>query len=615
VRDIFIPVGKLTIVCGLVLMMVAAASGEMRFEELGVPIRETSVLGRCIGPDATGKMNTFYLSHNQEGGTLFLVALNVETGEARQYSAPVGEPGSWACCRGADGRIYLGTYYAAHVLRFDPKTEEFVDLGRPAESEGYLWTFSATSDGKVYGGTYGRAKLIEIDTETGELSDLGRMSETEMYAHHTWYGEADRTVYCTIRMVDEHIAAYVRDSGEKKRVNFPGWEGQRYPNLYEGEDGYVYATGQGKAWKLVAGEAQLLEAAEPAPGRVEKLWDGRIVIGNRAGSVTVSDPHTGEKETIAYTYDCVGSRLFVVREGPLGRIYGSSVMPLRVFEYTPDSGDVRNLGRLVAANGEVYSFAPLDDKLYIAAYTGTTLSVYDPTKPIDFGPEADNNPIDLGQLGEQQNRPTSMQPGFDGNIWIASRPTYGTWGGALSRLKPGSFEKTIWRNIVPDQSVITLAMDEKRGLIWCTTDIGGGGGTTPKAEEAVLFAFDVEAEEKVFECVPVPGAYGIAALEMGSDGMLYGAAKATIFVFDPRQREVVTTLEAPGNVHMEALQVGDDGWMYGMAGQSFFRISPDDHTLEVLGNYPGASCGFALVGRDIYFGKGPMLCVGHLPDE
>ncbi len=605
-----------TVLCMATLAVTSAPAMRMSFEELGVPVREASVLSWCIGPDAAGKMNTVYLSHNQQGATLFLVALNVETGEAKQYPAPVDETGAWACCRGADGRIYLGTYYTGRVLRFDPKTEEFVDLGRASSTETYLYKFSPTSDGKIYAGSYGHAKLIEIDTATGKLSDLGRMCETEMYTRATWYGEKDRTVYCVVQTVDPHIAAYVRDTGEKKRVRFPGWEGEGFPWPYEAEDGYVYAGGPGKLWRLVKGEAQRLDTEQAPPKRVDKLWDGRVVTGVRAGCVTLALPGTEYTWDIKYTYDCVGSQLFVVREGPGGRIYGSSVMPLRVFEYDPATGKLVNLGQGVNATGEVYSFARLDGKLYIAAYPGAALSVYDPSKPYNFGADPQvNNPVDLGRLGEEQNRPTSMEVGFDGNIWIASRPAYGTWGGALSRLQPDTFKKTIWRNIVPDQSVVSLAMDPAQGLVWAATDIRGGGGTTPKAKEAVLFAFDVNREEKVFECVPVPGVTCIAALQMGSDGLLYGSAGSIVFIFDPRARKLVRTVEVPGAVHMEALQVGDDGWLYGMGGDSFFRISPTDHHVEILGSYPGATCGFALVGRDIYFGAGVKLCVGHLENE
>ncbi len=613
--------------------MVTAAEGQMTFEEIGVPIHETGVLGWCVGPDAAGRNTCVYVSHNQDDGELFLVRVNVETGEVKQFASPVFEPGSWACCVGADGRVYLGTigsHGPSHVLRFDPASDEFVDLGSPAQDERYLWTFSPTSDGMIYAGTHGHARLIEINTATGALRDLGRLSDDEQYSRFTWYGEADRTVYAGIMMVDKHIAAYLRDTGEVRRVDFPGWEGDRWPDLYEATDGHVYATGGGKLWRLVSGEAVAVEGETPAavhpraPGLNDTfaggstqppvLWDGRLVTAVQAGEITLVPEPGGVEETVAYDYECTGAGLFVMRPGPGGVLYGGSVMPLRVFEYEPATGDMENLGQPTRATGEIYAITHFDGVVYLAAYGSVYMTVYDPREPWNFGTEPDCNPRDIGPLGYEQNRPHSIQPGPDGNIWIASRPEYGKWGGALSRLVPGTLERTVWRDLVSDQSVISLAMDAEGGLIWVGTDIGGGRGTQPRATEAVLFAFDPATEQKVFECVPLPGEYGIMALEMGSNGIIYGAAHESgeMFVFDPERREVVARMTLPGRVQMEALQVGENGWMYGMAGESFFRISPEDHTVEVLGSYPGANRGFALIGSDIYFGKGPVLCVGHV---
>jgi outer membrane protein assembly factor BamB len=190
-----------------------------------VPVKETGVLGWCVGPDAAGRNNTVYISHNQNDAALFLVALNAETGDATQYASPIHEPGAWACCLAADGRIYLGAIGSSgpsQVLRFDPRTETFVSLGTPSRTERYLWTFSPTSDGMIYAGTHGNAKLVAINTKTDELTDLGRLSDADQYTRYTWYGESDRTVYTAVYFTDQHIVAYLRDTGEKMRVHFPG---------------------------------------------------------------------------------------------------------------------------------------------------------------------------------------------------------------------------------------------------------------------------------------------------------------------------------------------------------------------------------------------------------
>jgi hypothetical protein len=292
-------------------------------------------------------------------------------------------------------------------------------------------------------------------------------------------------------------------------------------------------------------------------------------------------------------------------------------MPLRLFEYDPAAGRLTNLGRCSEATGEIYSFAHHEGKLYLSAYGSVHRSVYDPTKAYHFGKQPTDNPRALGSIGHEQNRPHSTEVGFDGNIWTASRPAYGKYGGALSRLTPDTDATKVWRDLVPDQSLISLAMDAEQGLVWCGTDIGGGRGTKPKAAEAVLFAFDPGTETVVFTCVPFPDAHGITALAFGSNGLLYCARDdgSDVAVFDTVQRRVIARLKAPGTVRMEALQLGDDGVLYGMAGDTFFRIAPKDHTVTVLGSYPGATRGFALVGKTIFFAEGHTLMAARIVED
>ena len=613
------------------------SAAQMTFEEIGVPVKETGVLGWCVGPDTAGKLNTIYISHNQIDGALFLVSVNTESGEVKQYASPIEEPGAWACCLAADKRVYLGatgSHGPTQVLRFDPRDETFVSLGCPAPSERYLWTFSPTPDGMIYAGTHGHAKLVEINTITGELTDLGRMSEVDEYTRYTWYGEADRTVYAAVYFTDKHIVAYLRDKQAKVRVDFPGLSGPGIPFLYEADDGHVYAEAFGKVWRLSEGRAELLpgrpagvrklpRASGISPmfvsgsTRVADLRDGRFVIETRAGAVILGKPGSDETSKLDYDYACDGAGIFLVRPGPGGRVYGSSAMPLRLFEYDPETRRLTNLGRCSAASGEVYSFAHLNGKLYIAAYGAAHRSVYDPDRSYHFGSDPIDNPRALGPVGHEQNRPHSTEPGFDGNIWTASRPAYGKYGGALSRMVPGTHVTTVWRNLIPEQSIIALAMDAVQGLIWCGTDIGGGRGTKPKAREAVLFAFDPKKEEVVWQCVPCANAHGITALAMGSNGLLYGARDDApeLFIFDTQRRQVLARLHVSGIVHMEALQLGNDRCLYGMAGDTFFRLRPEDHDVVVLGRCSGATRGFALVDQTVYFAKGRTLMAGHILDE
>src|SRR5437763_13642067 len=162
--------------------LTAAPADSGRFEKLGIPVRKGGLMGCIVGPNGQGG-EALYFSFNQISGLLFLVQVDPDTGEARQFNAPQG-PGAWALLAGPDEKIYLGTWDGALILRFDPKLPDkgLEVVGKPSSTEDYLWQFDTGKDGKLYACTYPNAKLVSFDPKTGAMEDLGRMHLTEMYA-------------------------------------------------------------------------------------------------------------------------------------------------------------------------------------------------------------------------------------------------------------------------------------------------------------------------------------------------------------------------------------------------------------------------------------------------
>ena len=72
------------------------------------------------------------------------------------------------------------------------------------------------------------------------------------------------------------------------------------------------------------------------------------------------------------------------------------------------------------------------------------------------------------------------------------------------------------------------------------TTINGGSGTRPRVSQAVLFLWDYEREEKVWEGTLDRRISAINALVVGEDGLLYGTALGdegpVLFAFDPVSR-------------------------------------------------------------------------------
>ena len=154
----------------------------------------------------------------------------------------------------------------------------------------------------------------------------------------------------------------------------------------------------------------------------KSLPDGRQFYVSENRILRIQNPSTKEEKEIPLQYEASGACIFAVGLGPDGRIYGSSMLPLRLFVYDPDNGSLVNLGRASYGDGEIYSMGMLDGKLYLCSYPNARLSFYDPKKPLRFGNLEEDNPRYLGPLGGEQDRPRAMIAGPYGRVYIGSYP-------------------------------------------------------------------------------------------------------------------------------------------------------------------------------------------------
>ncbi|MFS8610600.1 MAG: hypothetical protein FWJ68_03570 [Planifilum fulgidum] len=122
-------------------------------------------------------------------------------------------------------------------------------------------------------------------------------------------------------------------------------------------------------------------------------------------------------------------------------------------------------------------------------------------------------------------------------LFIGTAPYYGQLGGAFAVYDTVTGEKQVYRNIVPNQSVISLAY--KDGKVYAGTSIYGGDASVPVEKEAKLFVWDVATGKKIRETVPVPGETAIGALLVGPDGNIWGFAQGTLFIYDPKTGKVI----------------------------------------------------------------------------
>lgn len=591
----------------------AAGPSAGGFESLGVPVRVGGLMGCLVGPNGRGG-EALYFNFNQLSGKLFLVQVDPDTGEARQFNAPEG-PGAWAFIAGPDEKIYLGTWSGALILRFDPRQPErgIEVVGKPSATEDYLWQFDLGKDGKLYACTYPQAKLVSYDPKTGAMEDLGRMHPTEMYARSLAVGPNGK-VYVGIGTEKGDLVVFDPATKQQRSLLPPGLRGAagwKTVGVSRRSDGNVYAEFGTNLMRL---DDETVTRVATAPDKAPlKLRDGRMVTAFERGHFTLMDPKSGQSVERTFNYAGAGDHIFTLGVGPSNCVYGSTAMPLEVFRYDPVANRSEHLGHL--PGGEVYSMIEQERKLYLCYYGGSVMNLYDPAKPFwKSGTSADCNPISFGGVGDGHLRPRAMIRGPDGLIYIGSEPPYGELGGALGVWDPRQ-NRTVenYRHVVTNQSIVSLAWEPKSGLIFGGSGNYGGGGTRPVEKEAKFFAFDPRLKRKIFELALAPGARNYPAT-IAADGKVFTTAGDKLFVFDPATRAVTKTITLPDRQLEISLGQHRSGLLVGLTTRAVYGVDPAEGEIAWTAAPPvRVSCGFALLDDAVYFGSEATLWRYWLP--
>ena len=594
------PVSLIVALLSLGVLLAAEPVGQ--FESVGIPVRKGGLMGCIPGPDGRGG-EALYFNFNQISGLLFLVQVNPDTGEARQFNALQG-PGAWAFIHGPDARIYLGTWDGGLILRFDPKKPEqgLLVIGKPSKTEEYLWQYDLGKDGKLYACTYPQAKLVSFDPKTDAMEDLGRMHPTEMYARSLVTG-GDGKVYVAIGMEKGDLVTFDPATRQHRSIlpeRLRAATGPTGVSVWRGADGQAYAQIGSKQARL--DNDQVIEVGN-APGKAPmKLRDGREVVEFGRGTFTVKNPKSGESVSRTFQYRGAGDYIFTVGVGPSNCVYGSTAMPLEVFRYDPRAKASEELGSM--PGGEVYSMIEEKGKLYLCYYGGAIMNLYDPNKPFwKFGTAADCNPVSFGGIGDGHLRPRAMIRAGD-RIYIGSEPPYGELGGALGVWDPRQ-NRTIenYRNLVTNQSIVSLAWEPVSGLIFGGSGNYGGGGTRPSEKEAKFFAFDPKEKRKTFEAALVPGATKYPAT-FATRGKVFTTAGDKLLMFDPQAMKLEKSITLPAGQLDISLGAHRDGKLVGLTSKGIYVVDPDRFELTDTAAAPvPVNSGFALVENAVYFGS------------
>ncbi|MFP4249599.1 MAG: hypothetical protein ACLFU7_08055, partial [Armatimonadota bacterium] len=318
------------------------------------------------------------------GGDASYLFIDAETGETEQVWPDIGGWGAFSTLYAPEtNRVYdtLGRW----MLEIDVETREIRRLG---EFEGNMaLVFTSDEDGVIYGGIYPTGRLVAWDPATEEYTDYGPLNEEDWPQYpRPLAADSHGWVYAGIGQTLSQVVGLNTATGDV--VHFMDEEdrarGQGSVRL--GTDGEVYATAPGWSWhRLAAGEATPVdEPASAVSTQHREFPDGSTIVGTDPANRTlrILDADTDEPREVHFDYESTGVRNYTIEAGPDGKIHGATGVPLRIWTYDPETGELEDRG-LGGHGGHVNQWELQGDKLYGAVYSSGSLIEWDPAAPYD----------------------------------------------------------------------------------------------------------------------------------------------------------------------------------------------------------------------------------------
>ena len=610
-------------------------------------------LNSMVGPGAATGSQLLYLSYVYLDGTLDLVTIDPDTGHSSVYQSPVSsEQGAWGLTVGPDNNMYLGTLPNAHLLQFNTRLHQLIDLGAapadPASStkQTYIWQMTVSPHNhNVYACTFPSADLVSYNPLASKpvMVNLGTVDTThrEQYIRYCVADPDAKSPYIYIGLgsVTNSIAAYNVDT-HTIAFRLDGKDAG-FGLVYTGVDNHVYGEvsngGVNSFYTLSDGSytpAPSIKSLQAAPTNV--LRDDRTITVSDT-TITVTRPD-GSQQRYLYTYAGQKLQIFRLGAGPDGKLYGGTLLPYDLFTVDPDqpahgahiSGEV--------GGGEPYALLAQNQLLYIAAYGAPPTEVYNPARPFLVSPSPATSPfllwplpMSLRTLASSANpatvalgkidysiRPQAMIGVPDHRLYIGAIAPYGQLSGSL--LAWNTRNNIIQEyGPIPDQGVATLTLTTtgcaNTAGSYCLiggTSIIGGGGTVAATSSAQLFSWNparnIVAHRYVIPNVPNTEMITDLITNPGN-GYVYGIAISSrasyLFIFNPATGTFVnggTPLPfAISSATYNSVTLYH-GQIWGITAQGVFSIDPAHSQQATLIKSPVTiTAGFAVRGNSLYF--------------
>ncbi|MGI5818628.1 MAG: hypothetical protein ACOX9R_11090 [Armatimonadota bacterium] len=569
--------------------------------------------------------NTVFIKLWAGGNTTYLF-VDAETGETEQISPGIGGIGAYLVHHSPEHNAIYDTM-GTSFIEIDLATREIRRVGEIPR--GMALSFTSDDDGVIYGGIFSSATIVAYDPTSGEFTNHGAVNEEGWNQYLRPIAvDSEGWIYGGIGQAEAQVAGLNLATGETRQYISQDQRQNGQGNVWRGTDGNVYATAPGWSWhRLSGGEATAIEEPTAERVSVDSLLfpDGSRLVSNMRVDVPnrvlrIREAGADEPRELSFDYDSPGLGIYSMVAGPDGKVYGATGLPLRIWQFDPETGEMQD-GGLGSHGGHVNQWVRQGDLLYGAVYSSGSLIEYDPSQPYDDSQiEESTNPRHLHGGGEARDlygRPAAMLAHPDGRHVIiggnAARVYVG--GGMVIYDTVGGEETVLGRDdLIADQGINSMAALPNGDLIVGTTISAPTAGETV-ATDAMIYRIDWETKTLTERWTIEPRTAAVRDLIVPEDGLVYGLTSDNrLFVFDPENGEFVHEETVgdygpvTGGQAPRTMAIGPDGGIYVLFRDAIARIEPGtfEHR-EVVRPGRAISAGVTIADGRLYFASGPRL--------